>query len=106
MYDVVIIGAGVSGSACARELSKYNLSICVVEKEEDVCCGTSKANSAIIHSGIDCKTGTLMAQMNLRGNEMMDIRYTGARAMSGLSHITITIVCQRIAITIMFSSRR
>ena len=72
MYDVVIIGAGVSGSACARELSKYNLSICVVEKEEDVCCGTSKANSAIVHSGIDCKTGTLMAQMNLRGNEMMD----------------------------------
>ena len=56
MYDVVIIGAGVSGSACARELSKYNLSICVVEKEEDVCCGTSKANSAIVHSGIDCKT--------------------------------------------------
>ena len=48
MYDVVIIGAGVSGSACARELSKYNLSICVVEKEEDVCCGTSKANSAIV----------------------------------------------------------
>lgn len=42
MYDVVIIGAGVSGSACARELSRYNLSICVVEKEEDVCCGTSK----------------------------------------------------------------
>ena len=72
MYDVVIIGAGVSGSACARELSKYNLSICVVEKEEDVCCGTSKANSAIVHSGIDCKIGTLMAQMNLRGNEMMD----------------------------------
>ena len=51
MYDVVIIGAGVSGSACARELSRYNLSICVVEKEEDVCCGTSKANSAIVHSG-------------------------------------------------------
>ena len=55
MYDVVIIGAGVSGSACARELSRYKLSICVVEKEEDVCCGTSKANSAIVHSGIDCK---------------------------------------------------
>ena len=72
MYDVVIIGAGVSGSACARELSKYNLSICVVEKGEDVCCGTSKANSAIVHSGIDCKTGTLMARMNIRGNEMMD----------------------------------
>lgn len=71
MYDVVIIGAGVSGSACARELSRYNLSICVVEKEEDVCCGTSKANSAIVHSGIDCKPDTLMAEMNVRGNELM-----------------------------------
>lgn len=71
MYDVVIIGAGVSGSACARELSRYQLSVCVIEKEEDVCCGTSKANSAIVHSGIDCKPGTLMAQMNVRGNELM-----------------------------------
>lgn len=71
MYDVIIIGAGVSGAACARELSRYNLSICVVEKEEDVCCGTSKANSAIVHSGIDCKPGTLMAKMNVRGNELI-----------------------------------
>lgn len=71
MYDVVIIGAGVSGSACARELSRYNLSICVVEKEEDVCCATSKANSGIVHSGIDCKPGTLMAEMNIRGNELI-----------------------------------
>ena len=73
MYDVVIIGAGVSGSACARELSRYKLSVCVVEKEEDVCCGTSKANSAIVHSGIDCKPGTLMAQMNVRGNKLMGV---------------------------------
>lgn len=72
MYDVVIIGAGVSGSACARELSRYNLSVCVVEKEEDVCCGTSKANSGIVHSGIDCSPGTLMAEMNIRGNELME----------------------------------
>lgn len=72
MYDVVIIGAGVSGCACARELSRYDLSVCVVEKEEDVCCGTSKANSAIVHSGIDCKPGTLMAEMNIRGNELME----------------------------------
>ena len=49
-YDVVIIGAGVSGSAVARELSRYQAKICVVEKEEDVCCGTSKANSAIVHA--------------------------------------------------------
>lgn len=71
MYDVVIIGAGVSGSACARQLSMFHLSICVVEKEEDVCCGTSKANSAIVHSGIDCTPGSLMAEMNVRGNELM-----------------------------------
>ena len=71
MYDVVIIGAGVSGAASARELSKYNLSVCVVDKEEDVCCGTSKANSAIVHSGIDCQPGTLMAEMNVKGNELI-----------------------------------
>lgn len=72
MYDVVIIGAGVTGSASARELSRYQLKVCVVEKEEDVCCGTSKANSAIVHSGIDCVPGTLMAEMNIRGNELME----------------------------------
>ena len=47
MYDVVVIGAGVTGSAVARELSRYPLNVCVLEKAEDVCCGTSKANSAI-----------------------------------------------------------
>ena len=53
MYDVIIIGAGVSGCASARELSRYEGKFCVVEKEEDVCCGTSKANSAIVHAGYD-----------------------------------------------------
>ncbi len=72
MYDVVIIGAGVTGSSSARELSRYKLNICVVDKEEDVCCGTSKANSAIVHSGIDCKPGTVMAEMNVWGNELME----------------------------------
>lgn len=72
MYDVVIIGAGVTGCSSARELSRYNLNICVVEKEEDVCCGTSKANSAIVHSGIDCKPGSLMAEMNVKGNQLME----------------------------------
>ena len=47
MYDVVIIGAGVIGSAAARELSRYQAKVCVLEKEEDVCSGTSKANSGI-----------------------------------------------------------
>lgn len=71
MYDVVIIGAGVSGTASARALSAYDLKICVVEKAEDVCCGTSKANSAIVHAGYDAKPGSLMAKLNVRGNQMM-----------------------------------
>lgn len=71
-YDVVIIGAGVSGSATARELSRYDLKVCVVEKEEDVCCGTSKANSAIVHAGFDAEAGSLMAKLNVEGNEMME----------------------------------
>ena len=72
MYDVLIIGAGVSGAASARELSRYNVNVCVVEKEEDVCCGTSKANSAIVHAGYDAATGSLMAKLNVQGNEMME----------------------------------
>lgn len=72
MYDVVIIGAGVSGSAAARELSRYDLKVCVVEKEEDVCCGTSKANSAIVHAGFDAEEGSLMAKLNVEGNQMME----------------------------------
>lgn len=72
MYDVVIIGAGVSGSAVARELSRYDLKVCVVEKEEDVCCGTSKANSAIVHAGFDAENGSLMAKLNVEGSQMME----------------------------------
>ncbi|MSS62619.1 NAD(P)/FAD-dependent oxidoreductase [Velocimicrobium porci] len=72
MYDVVIIGAGVSGCAVARELSKFQVKACVVEKEEDVCCGTSKANSAIVHAGYDAQNGSLMARLNVLGNEMME----------------------------------
>ena len=72
MYDVIIIGAGVIGCSIARELSKYKTSILVLEKNEDVCTGTSKANSAIIHSGYDANNGTLKAKFNVQGNRMMD----------------------------------
>ncbi len=72
MPDVVIIGAGVTGCAIARELSKYSLDICVVEKSEDICCGTSKANSALIHAGYDAAPGSLKARFNVEGNRMMD----------------------------------
>ena len=72
MLDIIIIGAGVSGSAIARELSRYQAKILVLEKEEDVCCGTSKANSAIVHGGFDARTGSLMAKLNVRGSEVME----------------------------------
>lgn len=71
IYDVIIIGAGVAGSAVARELSRYRANVLVMDKGEDVCTGTSKANSAIVHAGYDCVPGSLMAKMNVRGNEMM-----------------------------------
>ena len=71
MYDVIIIGAGVIGCSVARFLSRYRVKACVLERAEDVCCGTSKANSAIIHAGFDARHGTLMAEYNVRGNAMM-----------------------------------
>ena len=71
-YDVIIIGAGVVGCAVARELSRYPLKIGVLEKEEDVCCGTSKANSGIVHAGFDAESGTLKAKLNVEGNRMME----------------------------------
>ena len=72
MYDVLIIGAGVIGASIFRELTKYNLKVAVVEKENDVAMGTTKANSAIIHAGYDPKCGTLMAKYNVRGNDMFE----------------------------------
>ena len=72
MYDVIIIGAGVCGAAVARELSRYRVNACVLEKEEDVCCGTSKANSGIVHAGYDAEPGTLKARLNVRGNKLME----------------------------------
>ena len=70
-YDAVIIGGGVIGSAIARELSRYELHTCLLEKTEDVCSGTSKANSAIVHAGYDAKPGSKKAELNVKGNAMM-----------------------------------
>ena len=72
MADVVIIGAGVIGGALARELSKYELDVCIVEKCSDVAMGATRANSAIVHAGFDAKEGTLKAKMNVRGSKMME----------------------------------
>lgn len=70
-FDVAIVGAGVCGTAAAYELSKYQLDICVIEKENDVCCGVTKANSGIIHAGFDAPPGSLMAKYNVRGAEIL-----------------------------------
>lgn len=72
MYDVIIIGAGVSGCAIARELSRFQLKILVLEKELDVCEGTSKANSGIVHAGYDARPGTLKARLNVEGSRKME----------------------------------
>ena len=67
MYDVLIIGCGIVGAAAAFELSKYQVRVGILEKENDVANGTTKANSAILHAGYDPLPGTLMARLNVRG---------------------------------------
>ena len=72
MYDVLIIGGGVIGGNIGRELSKYNLKICMVEKDDDVSCGCSKANSGIVHAGYADTPGTLKAKLCVKGNRMFE----------------------------------
>ena len=67
VYDILIIGAGVIGGMVARELSRYDVSVCLLEKENDVACGATKANSGIIHGGFDPEPGTLKAKLNTLG---------------------------------------
>ena len=71
MYDIVIIGAGVVGGMIARTLAKYQLKLCIVEKENDVAMGATKANSAIVHAGFDAKPGSLKARLNVEGSRLM-----------------------------------
>ncbi|MFA6627658.1 MAG: NAD(P)/FAD-dependent oxidoreductase [Bacilli bacterium] len=70
--DVIIIGAGVIGTSIARALSKYQMDILVIEKDNDVGDGSSCANSAILHSGYDPEPGSLKAKLNVLGNQMFD----------------------------------
>ncbi|MDY5306250.1 NAD(P)/FAD-dependent oxidoreductase, partial [Fusobacterium gastrosuis] len=72
MIDVAVIGTGIMGAAVARELSKYELNILILDKDNDVSCGTTKANSAIVHAGYDAKEGSLMAKYNVAGNAMYE----------------------------------
>ncbi len=72
MYDCIIIGAGVVGCAVAREMTRYTPNVCVLEKASDVCEGTTKANSAIVHAGYDAKPGSKKAYYNIIGNRLFD----------------------------------
>lgn len=72
MFDAIIVGAGVIGCSVARYLSAYQVNVLVLEKEVDVCCKTSKANSGLVHAGFDAKPGTLKAEYNRKGSAMME----------------------------------
>lgn len=72
MYDVAIIGAGIVGTFIARELSRYDLNIVLIERENDISNGCTKANTGIVHAGYDAKPGTNMAKFNVKGNPMFD----------------------------------
>ncbi len=76
-YDVVVIGAGIVGSAIARELSGHHLSVALLEARDDVGDGTSKANTAILHTGFDAKPGTLESAMVARGYRLLS-RYAAS----------------------------
>ena len=71
IYDIAVIGGGVVGGLILREITKYNLSCVLIERQNDVCMGQSKANSGIVHAGFDAKEGTLKAKFNVLGNKMM-----------------------------------
>jgi len=72
MYDIAIIGAGIIGTSAARELSRYQFKIALLEKENDVACGGTKANSGIVHAGYDALFGTKKSLYNVRGNQLYD----------------------------------
>lgn len=71
MFDVIVIGGGVIGGCVLRELTKFDFSVCLLEKQNDVCMGQSKANSGIVHAGYDAVPGSLKAKFNVLGNKLM-----------------------------------
>ena len=71
-HDAIVVGAGVVGCAVARELSRYNVNVVVLEAGSDVAEGASKANSAIVYAGFDAKPGTNKAKFNVLGNRMFE----------------------------------
>lgn len=72
MYDFIIIGGGVTGTLIARTLSRYQVKVCLLEKESDIGNHATLANSAIIHAGFDPKPGSLKARLSVQGNAMYE----------------------------------
>ncbi len=68
--DALVIGAGISGASIARELTRYQLDVCIIDRASDVASATSRANSGIVHAGFDAKHGTLKAHYNVEGSRM------------------------------------
>lgn len=86
-FDILVVGGGVVGCAILEKLSKYNLSVALIEAENDVACGASRANSGLVHAGFDCVPGSLKAELNAKGNFVfedlcrnlsIDVRRNGA----------------------------
>ncbi len=71
MIQYLVVGGGVVGGMVARALCRYTNSVAIVEKMGDVAMGATRANSAIVHAGFDCKVGTLKAKLNVEGSKMM-----------------------------------
>jgi glycerol-3-phosphate dehydrogenase len=71
-YDVAIVGAGDVGSAIARELARFDLRLALIEAGPDVGAGTSKANTAILHTGFDAKARSLEARLVARGHDLLE----------------------------------
>lgn len=72
MFDAAIIGAGVVGALVSRELTRFGMNVCILERGSDVALGATRANSAIVHAGFDAKEGTLKARLNVRGSLLME----------------------------------
>ena len=88
-FDIAIVGAGITGCAIARQLARFNLSICVVEAANDIALGASKANGGLVHAGYDPAPGTVKAQVNARGCELYG---TWAQELGFLFHRTGSMV--------------
>ena len=71
-FDAIVIGGGILGCFTARNLRRWNISVCLLEKERDICTGITRANSAVVYAGYDNKPGSLKAAMTVRGNAQME----------------------------------